>query len=189
MRVIAGTYRGLRLKTLKSTALRPTSDQLRETLFDVLGDRILGAAFLDAYAGSGAVGIEAVSRGAARAVFVERHKAATDLIRQNLGSLGITSGFVILTSEVEKAVARLEQERAEFQFVFLDPPYAEIREYHRILRVVARSRILLPTAWVIVEHSHLTRLESDYGGLHFTRTIRHGDSQLSFYRRVAPGAQ
>jgi 16S rRNA (guanine966-N2)-methyltransferase len=189
MRVIAGSYRGLRLKTLKSTALRPTSDQMRETLFDVLGERIVGATFLDAYAGSGAVGIEALSRGSARVVFVERHKAAADLIRENLGYLGISSGFEILTAEVEKAIVRLDQEGAEFQFAFLDPPYAEIREYHRILRVLARSRILLPTARVIAEHSRLTRLESDYGALHFIRTIRHGDSQLSFYHQIAANGQ
>src|SRR5207302_10325682 len=100
MRIISGAYRGLRLQTLKSGKLRPTSDQLRETLFDVLGPAVAGSAFLDAYAGSGAVGLEALSRGAAEVVFLEHHKPAVDLIRTKLASLNIQSGFRIMTSQV-----------------------------------------------------------------------------------------
>jgi 16S rRNA (guanine966-N2)-methyltransferase len=93
MRIISGTYRGLRLATLKGGKLRPTSDQLRETLFDVLGPQVEGLTFLDAYAGSGAVGLEALSRGAREVVFIEHHRPAIELIRQNLAALRIESGF------------------------------------------------------------------------------------------------
>ena len=93
MRIVAGTYRGLQVRTLKGGNLRPTSDQLRETLFDVLGPSVEGAAFLDAYAGSGAVGLEALSRGARDVVFIEHHRAAAELIRRNLSALKINSGF------------------------------------------------------------------------------------------------
>src|SRR5690348_13033644 len=134
MRIVAGTYRGLRLKTLKGGNLRPTSDQLRETLFDVLGPKVSGSTFLDAYAGSGAVGLEALSRGATKVVFVEQHRAAAALIRKNLEALNIDSGFRLLTCQVTTGLERLGGEGRQFDYVFLDPPYKEIREYHHVLR-------------------------------------------------------
>ena len=108
MRIISGTYRGLRLATLKGGNLRPTSDQLRETLFNVLGSEVKGRAFLDAYSGTGAVGIEALSRGASEVVFVEHHRPTADLIRKNLSGLRIENGFRLVTTTV---LAALEQAR------------------------------------------------------------------------------
>ena len=130
MRIVAGTYRGLRLRTLKGGNLRPTTDQLRETLFDVLGPRVQGATFLDAYAGTGAVGLEALSRGARDVVFIEHHRPASQLIRQNLGALEIQSGYALLTCAVLTGLERLERQGEWFDIIFLDPPYEEIREYH-----------------------------------------------------------
>ncbi len=184
MRVISGQYRGLTLKALKGDKLRPTSDQLRETLFDVLGPSVEGTRFLDAYAGTGAVGIEAISRGAADVTFVEQHRAAAELIRQNLSRLKIDSGYWILTSTVEHALEKLSGEGEKFDFIFLDPPYDAIREYHQTLRDVGRGRLLLPTSVVIAEHSRHVILEDEYISLRRTRLIRHGDAQLSFYRPV-----
>jgi 16S rRNA (guanine966-N2)-methyltransferase len=186
MRVIAGTYRGLRLSTLKGGNLRPTSDQLRETLFDVLGPSVVGATFLDAYAGSGAVGLEALSRGARQVVFIEHHRAAAELIRQNLATLQIDSGFHLLTCAVVTGLERLEQEEARFDFVFLDPPYEEIREYHHTLRQLARGTLLLPSSVVVAEHSRHVLLEEEYASLRRTRLLRHGDAQLAFYRLAPP---
>jgi len=182
MRIISGTYRGLRLATLKGGHLRPTSDQLRETLFNVLGSEVEGRAFLDAYAGTGAVGIEALSRGASEALFVEHHRPAAELIRKNLSGLGIESGFRLMTTTVLAALEQLALEGARFDFVFLDPPYGEIREYHHVLRQLARGELLLPTSLVIVEHSRRCKLEEHYGELRRTRLLRRGDSELSFYR-------
>ena len=182
MRIIAGTYRGLRLRALKGGNLRPTSDQLRETLFDVLGPGVAGATFLDAYAGSGAVGLEALSRGARDVTFIENHRAASTLIRQNLGALKIDSGFQILTCAVVTGLERLEQQDERFDFVFLDPPYEEIREYHHTMRQLSRGPLLVPTSLVIAEHSRHVQLEVDYGSLHRARLLRHGDAQLAFYR-------
>src|SRR2546427_3812136 len=139
MRIISGTHRGLTLRTLKGANLRPTSEQLRETLFDVLGPRVAGSRFLDAYAGSGAVGLEALSRGAREVVFIENHRPAVELIRKNLAALGIESGCRLMTSPVLDALDRLDEERAAFDFVFLDPPYAEVREYHHALRQDRKS--------------------------------------------------
>jgi len=182
MRIIAGAYRGLGLKTLKGANLRPTSDQLRETLFDVLGPRVAGSTFLDAYAGSGAVGLEAMSRGVAEVVFIEHHRPAVELIRHNLQALGITSGFRLMACQTLNGVDRLAQEGKCFDYVFLDPPYAEIREYHHMLRQLSRSKLLLPTSLVIAEHSRHCVLEERYGDLQRSRLLRHGDAQLAFYQ-------
>lgn len=184
MRIIAGTYGGRLLKTLKGEALRPTSDQLRETLFSVLGESIRSATFLDMYAGSGAVGIEALSRGAREVVFVEHHRPAVDLIRENLRSLSIDSGFRIIPSRVQTGLERLAGQGEKFDFVFLDPPYAEIREYHHTLRELGRLKILRHTSLVIAEHSRHCQLEERYGVLSRARLLRHGDSQLAFYQAL-----
>ncbi|MBZ5514731.1 MAG: 16S rRNA (guanine(966)-N(2))-methyltransferase RsmD [Acidobacteriia bacterium] len=182
MRIISGTYRGLHVATLKGGKLRPTSEQLRETLFDVLGPAVQGSRFLDAYAGSGAVGLEALSRGAREVVFIEHHRPAVELIRKNLASLGIESGFRLLTCAVLTGFGRLADEDSRFDFVFLDPPYDEIREYHHALRQLGRGMILEPSSLVVAEHCRHVSLEEQYADLHRARLLRHGDAQLGFYR-------
>jgi 16S rRNA (guanine966-N2)-methyltransferase len=186
MRVIAGAYRGLRLRTLKGEMLRPTSDRLRETLFDILGNSVHAAAFLDMYAGSGAVGIEALSRGAGLVVFIESHRPATEIIRQNLRVLGVVTGFTLLTAKVEVGIERLEQDGINFDFVFLDPPYAHVADYHHSLRKLSRSSVVSTGSVVIAEHSRHTQLEERYGRLVLTRLLRQGESQLAFYRPLQP---
>ena len=181
MRVISGTYRGLHILTLKGGRLRPTSEQLRETLFDVLGPSVAGSVFLDAYAGSGAVGIEALSRGASDVVFIEHHRPAAELIKKNLASLKIDSGFSLMTCSVLTGIERLETDGMHFDYVFLDPPYDEIKEYHHTIRQLGRSSLILPASLVIAEHSRHCLLEKEYGPLRCTRLIRHGDAQLAFY--------
>src|SRR5574337_324100 len=188
MRIISGTYRGLHLATLKGSNLRPTSDQMRETLFDVLGPSVRGSTFLDAYAGSGAVGLEALSRGAREVVFVEYHRAASDLIRRNLAALKLEDGFYLMNTRVLTALERLDEEGSVFDFVFLDPPYSEAREYHQVLRQLGRSRLLTPASFVIAEHSRHYFLEEKYNRLERTRTIRHGDAELTFYQLSQAGA-
>jgi 16S rRNA (guanine966-N2)-methyltransferase len=182
MRIIAGTYRGHRLQTLKGAKLRPTSDQMRETLFDVLGPRVEGSTFLDAYAGSGAIGLEALSRGASEVVFIEHHRGANKIIHRNLDLLDIQTGFWLMTCKVLTGIEKLGEEGASFDFVFLDPPYDEISEYHHALRLLGRSSLILPNSLVIAEHSRHCLLEDHYAQLAKTRTIRHGDAQLTFYR-------
>jgi 16S rRNA (guanine966-N2)-methyltransferase len=182
MRIISGQNRGQRIQTLKTTQLRPTSDQMRETLFDVLGPSVRDSVFLDAYAGSGAVGLEALSRGAKEVVFVEYHRAAIDLIRRNLAALKMVDGFYLMNTKVLTGIERLDDEGSRFDFIFLDPPYSETREYHQALRQLGRSHVLTPTSLVITEHSRHFFLEEKYNRLERTRSIRHGDAQLTFYR-------
>lgn len=182
MRIISGYNRGQKIQTLKGAQIRPTSDQMRETLFDVLGPSVRDSTFLDGYAGSGAVGLEALSRGAKEVVFVEHHRAAMEIIRKNLAALKMETGFRLMNSKVLTAIERLNEEGDPFDFIFLDPPYSEASEYHHALRQLGRSRLVLPGSLVIAEHSRHFFLEDQYSGLERTRSIRHGDAQLEFYR-------
>jgi 16S rRNA (guanine966-N2)-methyltransferase len=190
MRVIAGTYRSRILKSLKGLALRPTSDRLRETLFNVLGQAVGGARFLDLFAGTGAVGIEAISRGASDVVFIENHAPAATLIRKNLDSLGVRSGATVLGVDVLRGLEMLAASRkgraAPFDFVFLDPPYAATEEYARVLRFLGAAAFLAPDSIVIAEHRHSFELPARAGALVRYRVLKQGDAALSFYRQRPP---
>lgn len=166
-------------------ATRPTSDRLRETLFNVLAPRIAGAAFLDLYSGSGAVGIEAISRGAARVAFVERAPAALKALRANLSQLGIVSGFTIQSGSVAAYLRRAAQ---PFDIIFLDPPYDAAEDYATTLSLLggAAKQILAPGAIVIAEHRRKQHLENAYGALARSRLLEQGDAALGFYKAAAP---
>jgi 16S rRNA (guanine966-N2)-methyltransferase len=185
MRIIAGKYRSRILKSLKGLALRPTSDRLRETLFNVLGPGVVGSRFLDVFAGTGAVGIEALSRSAADVTFIENYAPAAKLIRQNLDSLKITSGCTILTADaltaLQKLAARHTPSTPPFDFVFVDPPYAVRVDYARTLEFLASANFLAPDALVIFEHHHKFQLPEQFGQLRRTRVLKQGDTSLSFY--------
>jgi 16S rRNA (guanine(966)-N(2))-methyltransferase RsmD len=186
MRVIGGTYRSRRLAAPRGLATRPTSDRLRETLFNVLAPRIEGAVFADLYAGSGAVGIEAISRGASLVYFVDSAPSAVDAIRSNLSALEITSGFQIVSSTVSAALHRLT-ERSRWSIVFLDPPYAAGNDYAGTLNGIGHGAdsLLTPDGIVIAEHSRkmLQPLAESYGPLKRYRVLDQGDAGLSFYTR------
>ncbi len=173
MRVIAGEFRSRRLKTLPGLATRPTPDRLRETLFNVLAPVIEGCVFLDAYAGTGAVGIEALSRGARKCVFVEKNRAAVEVIRENLATLGLENRAEVYTG---KTLAVLDRESADI--IFLDPPYELEKEYEGALDALGASTNKL----IIVQHSSRTALQPEYGCLRRYRVLKQGDNSLSFYR-------
>lgn len=164
-------------------ATRPTSDRLRETLFNVLAPRIEGAVFLDLYAGSGAVGIEALSRGAARVTFVERAAPALKILRANLERLGIASGFRIHAGTVAAFLRGPRAGAMEFDLVFLDPPYDAGDEYAAVLGLLGSEAVgfLAANALVIAEHRKKDKLEARYGALERTRLLEQGDATLSFY--------
>ena len=183
MRVIAGEFRSRRLKSLPGTRLRPTPDRLRETLFDILAPRIEGATFMDAYAGTGAVGIEALSRGARMVHFAESSKAAAELIAANLKSLGIARGFQIVRLDVGKALRQLDAAGSTADFVFLDPPYSLQDEYAKTLAALAESNLLRERSVVIAEHEKRFDPGEAFGELRRYRKLVQGDAALSFYRR------
>lgn len=184
MRVIAGQFRSRPLTAPPGNQTRPTSDRLRETLFNVLAPRIEGARFLDLYAGSGAVGIEALSRGASEAIFVEQAAPALKTIRANLSLLKIRSGYALESSSAAAALKRLAAQGREVGLVFLDPPYEAAEEYELTLNLLggASGAILAPDAIVIAEHAKRHALAEVYGNLRRYRTLHQGDASLSFYR-------
>jgi 16S rRNA (guanine(966)-N(2))-methyltransferase RsmD len=187
MRVIAGSFRSRTLQAPAGPATRPTSDRLRETLFNVLAPRIQGAAFLDLYAGSGAVGVEALSRGASTVVFVERAPTAVKVLRANLAGLGLTKGYRIVFRSVGGYLRNAEGGLC-FDIVFLDPPYNAASEYAATLELLGGPLTVFLTAGalVIAEHRRKDGLEDGYGQLHRTRLLKQGDAALSFYARTCP---
>ena len=182
MRIIAGRYRSRQLKTLRGAHTRPTSDRLRETLFNVLGAGVAGAVAADCYAGSGAVGLEALSRGAEWVYFLENHRPAVKVIRQNLEQLEIESGAEVLAFDVLAGLGGLERRGVRLDVVFLDPPYQAAEEYERALGWLGGSSLLAPEAWVVAEHSRRGTLKETYGALARIRALRQGDAVLTFFR-------
>jgi 16S rRNA (guanine(966)-N(2))-methyltransferase RsmD len=183
MRVIAGKFRSRVLTAPPGLDTRPTSDRLRETLFNVLAPRVGGAAFLDLYAGSGANGIEALSRGAKSVVFVEKAAPAVAAIRANLQALGIREGWQLEPRSAASSVKRLVEQGQRFDLVFLDPPYKAAEEYALVLGPLGgeRTSLLADDAIVIAEHHRKQPLEDEYGNLRRYRLLEQGDAALSFY--------
>jgi 16S rRNA (guanine(966)-N(2))-methyltransferase RsmD len=196
MRVIAGKYRsrplaslhgpGLRKLALREFELRPTADRLRETLFNVLtaGNpaALEGTVWFDLYAGTGAVGIEALSRGAAMVYFVESSAGAAALIQKNLQSLRVKAGFEIMKQDVARALPRLQSRSAVADFIFLDPPYRMEEEYQRTLRTLGQLQPWKPGGTVIAEHDKRFDPGEEFGLLRRYRKLNQGDAALSFYR-------
>jgi 16S rRNA (guanine966-N2)-methyltransferase len=178
MRVIAGEFRRRVLKSVPGLDVRPTPDRMRESLFSILAPRIEGTVFIDAYAGSGAVGIEALSRGAKHVFLIERSPAALTVIRENLASLGIANRVTVLRG---KAGVLLPDHAADI--VFIDPPYEQVNEYRDSLLALAAMRCPL----VIAQHAARLKLEENYGELTRSRVLKQGDNSLTFYEPLSTG--
>jgi 16S rRNA (guanine966-N2)-methyltransferase len=182
MRVIAGTYRSRPLAAPRGMETRPTSDRLRETLFNILAPRIEGSRFLDLYAGTGAVGIEALSRGASQVWFVENAAPAMKVIRANLASLKIASGYIAESRSVAAALKKMSNTGVA-DIVFLDPPYEADAEYERTLGFLGSEgrAMIAPDGVVIAEYRSKDSLAEQYGALKRTRVVKQGDAALSFF--------
>ncbi|HXA49156.1 MAG TPA: 16S rRNA (guanine(966)-N(2))-methyltransferase RsmD [Candidatus Acidoferrum sp.] len=172
MRVIAGEFRSRQLKSIPGDATRPTPDRLREALFNILQDRIRGATFLDGYAGTGAVGIEALSRGALHATFLERSTPALDAIIENLATLGLRARSTVKAGPVLRTLPKCQAD-----IVFLDPPYSLAAEYRGALDALGAK----PPVLVIAQHSVRFELDERYGSLVRTRVLKQGENALSFF--------
>jgi len=181
MRVISGKFGSRRISSAQGMALRPTSDRLRETLFDILQSRVKGCFFVDAYAGTGAVGIEAASRGARRVAFLEKHRPTVALIRKNLEALGITEGVEVLPGDVCRSLSKLAESGEAADILFFDPPYDEKEEYGRVMESLAGSVLVAPHTEVIFERIRKLALPAEYGPLARTRTVTQGDAALDFF--------
>ena len=181
MRVIAGQYKGRRLMAPTWGGLRPTSDRLKETLFNILSDRVRGARVLDGFAGAGALGIEALSRGAAAVTFIDQDRQAIDLIGANLRHCGISSGYVMIRDGFVGALRRLPADQ-QFDLVLLDPPYA-LPDLAEVLTSAAGW--LSPAGILVLEHARRRAVPGQETALVPYRTVTAGDSALAFYRPAA----
>jgi len=195
MRIISGKFGSRRISSSHGLALRPTSDRLRETLFDILQSRIENCFFIDAYAGTGAVGIEALSRGAARVVFLEKHRPTVALIQKNLESVGIIAvgstrhpslvthhpQAEVIPGDVHRSLARLAERASPADILFFDPPYEEKTEYTRVLELLSNSPLVAPHTQLIFERTRKLSLPSEYGRLARVRTVVQGDAALDFF--------
>jgi 16S rRNA (guanine(966)-N(2))-methyltransferase RsmD len=187
-RIIAGRGRGRRLKFPAGQATRPTGGRVRQTLFDILAPEVPGCRFFDAFAGNGGVGLEALSRGAAKVVLVDKSRAAIQAIRENVRALAAEGGEVeIFQQDARTALDALDDQGRRFDIVYLDPPYASDL-YEPLLSALAEGRLLAEDGVVVAEHFHKRALPETIGGLEQVRMVRVGDHRLSFYRRRDEGA-
>ena len=183
MRVIAGSHRGRRLFGPRKLALRPTSDRVREALFSILGNRLSNGRFLDLYAGTGAVGIEAVSRGAEHVTFVESNRDALKLLQQNLELCRIADGPAVLSQTVQQFLNHRDRWRGPYDIIFADPPYAEASELSSLLAEPRTDDLFALDSWLVIEHAAKTTLPLSLGCNQFLRRYYYGDTALSLYFR------
>jgi 16S rRNA (guanine966-N2)-methyltransferase len=179
VRVISGKFGSRRLKGTPPSGIRPTSDKLKETIFNILGPSIQDSTFLDGCAGLGGIGIEAISRGAAFVYFVEQSRKACQIIRENLKSLKVEEGFKIMEMDFLKALDIID---TPFDIAFVDPPYEREDLYDACLERFGSSLLLAPDGVLIMEHSKRRELPNASGTLHRIRSLVQGDAALAFYR-------
>jgi len=185
-RIIGGAGKGRRLEAPKGAATRPTASRVRQTLFDVLAPRVPGCRFLDAFAGSGAVGLEALSRGAARVVLVERSAEAVAALKRNLAKVG-GERAELFRQDARAALLAFADAGRRFDIIYVDPPY-EADLYEAVLEQVGRAGLLDPEGRLVAEHFHKRALPETIGGLVRVRSLRVGDHRLSFYALPAEDA-
>jgi len=178
IRVIGGIYKGKRLKKVQSSRVRPMPHKLRETLFSILQNEVKDSVFLDGFAGTGSVGIEALSRGAEKGVFVDDLSAAVKVIKSNLAKCEAEERAWVIRKEFNRAVIQLANEGMKFDLIFIDPPY-KLLEERNPLKVIKKREVLKPEGKIILRHHFKTHFEAKYFKLHRQTTI--GDDTLSFY--------
>ena len=189
MRVIAGKAKGTKLTSIKSSQVRPTLDQVRETLFNILGHDLSGEYFLDLFGGSGAIGIEALSRGAEKVVWVENNRQSQDLIYANLKKCRFGSNdesktsyfnWELLKMDAFQVFPMLEKKALKFDVIYIDPPFAD-NLYEKCLIGLSKSQLLKKESLIVVEHHNKNILQEIYGRLSRSDQRQSGDTSLSFY--------
>jgi 16S rRNA (guanine966-N2)-methyltransferase len=185
MRIIAGKHRGKRLKGPEGLELRPTGDRLKESLFNILAPIVNNAVVLDVFGGTGAIGIEALSRGARQVVFIEWSVEGCRLIKKNLASCGIATGYRILKKDAFASLRALARDGFKANIIFFDPPY-DFEPYRDLLDIVFRKLLISKPSRVIIEHQRKAVLPEEGERYRRTRVVRQGDHCLSFYDAVHP---
>ena len=188
MRIIAGEYRGRRLKTLAGLAVRPTSDKLRETLFNILRNNVPNSIFIDCYAGSGAVGLEALSRGAREVYLIEKDSDAGRVIDQNIAALVVVSAVHVMRTNVRAGLRKLAAKGVRANICFLDPPYASLEEALKTIEWLTSGTLLDPGGLILLEHARRDNTPENVAtppnAWRRARLLTQGSSALSFYRKT-----
>lgn len=182
MRIIAGRYRSRQIVAPSGEATRPTSDRLRETLFNVLAPRIVDSVFLDLFSGSGAVGIEALSRGARKVYAIDRDKKAARALEKNVAMLEIGDELIFIQADVTDGLRALAADNVQFDIAVLDPPYREHGTYEQSFRLIGDLKLAAPGAVLIAEHEKHFDPGDQLASFNRYRTLKQGDAVLSFYR-------
>jgi len=180
-RILSGRGKGRRLKTPRGERTRPTAARVKQTLFDILQPELPGCRFLDAFAGGGAVGLEALSRGASGVVMTDISRDAVRAMHENVEALGAEGEVQVFQQDARVALPALADAGHRFDIVYLDPPY-DSPLYERLLDELAEGRLLQPEGLVVLEHFHKRAVPERMGRLERTRSVRVGDHRLSFYR-------
>ncbi len=187
MRIIAGTSRGRKLKAPPGLHTRPITDMIKEALFNVWGEGIVGANFLDLFAGSGSVGIEALSRGAAKAIFIDNDPAAVRIIRENLAHCGFKEGFGVYRQDVFRALNMLNDKREKFDYIYVDPPFTNDQIFDNILTAINNIDIISRFGIVVIRTQKNRNMADKLDKLERYRTNVYGESCLHYYRRYEEG--
>ncbi|HID08019.1 MAG TPA: 16S rRNA (guanine(966)-N(2))-methyltransferase RsmD [Armatimonadetes bacterium] len=183
MRIIAGEYRGRRLLTPRGRILRPTSERAREALFNLLGERVIDATFLDICAGCGAVGLEALSRGAQCATFIERNMHCVRALRANIKACGCEDRAKVLIGDARKQLQQLLKSKEKFDIIFADPPYESTLATELLEWLSKRAQLLTANGWLIIQHASVNELPKMCGALNQLRVHRIGETSFSIYHR------
>ncbi len=181
MRVIAGSAKKRRLKSPGKLPVRPTADRVKEALFNILGERVPGSFFADLYAGTGGVGIEALSRGARKALFVEKNIALIRLLKENIQLAGLSGGAQVVHSPVETVIPKIARCGEKFDIIFADPPYRQgLAE--ETLNILARYRVWRKNALIVIETWAKDEIPDQAGTIGLWRREKYGDTTLNFYQ-------
>lgn len=186
MRVIAGTHRGRRLASPAGHVLRPTSDRVREALFSILGNRLPHSRFLDLYAGTGAVGIEAISRGATHVTCVESTEQVREFLRRNIAQCEMKNQVTVCAQTVDRFFSQPKDWGGPYDIIFVDPPYAAVPDFVALIEGVETKQLFSADSWLIIEHATKTMLPDSVARASFRRRYRYGDTMLSVFSYLTP---
>lgn len=182
MRVIAGQAKGKRLKAPPGMNTRPITDMIKEALFNVLGDTVRDSSFLDLFAGSGSVGIEALSRGAKQVVFIDNNSSAVGIIKENIINCGFSKGFSVYRNDVFKALTLFDQRKTKFDLIYVDPPFTIEKIFDQVIYALDQSNILERNGRIILRTQRKKQLTAQLNYLEEYRTNNYGESVLHYYR-------
>ncbi len=181
LRVISGSARGHKLKTIKGIDTRPTSDKVKESIFNIIATEIIDSNVLDVFAGTGSLGIEALSRGAKKAVFIDKSMDSCDIIRENLAHTKLADRAEIYSKDYKSGIERLYRNGYKFDLIFLDPPYNK-NFIQNTLKLVTKNDIISDDGIIVVEHSHSDGLPESCGKLKAVDTRKYGDTMITIYK-------